>query len=54
MTMYPHSDCIPHPEVVDDPLVGGSYQEDVNQDDLVAPVVSVPELQMTWLTSREV
>ena len=54
MTMNPRGYRIPHPEVVDDPLVSGSDQEDVDQDDLVAPIVSVPELQMTWLTCREV
>ena len=41
MTMYRRSDSIPHPEVGDDPLVRGSDQEDVDQDDLVAPIVSV-------------
>ena len=54
MTMYPRGDSFPDPEVVDDPLVSGSDQEDVDQDDLVAPIVSVPELQMTRLTCREV
>ena len=41
MTMYRCSDSIPHPEVGDDPLVRGSDEKDVDQDDLVTPIVSV-------------
>ena len=38
----------------DDPLVGGGHHEDVDQDDLLTPVVPFPELQMPVLTSKPV
>ena len=47
-------DGFPDSDVADDPLVGGGDQEDVDEDDLVAPVVSVPELQVAGLARGEV
>ena len=45
MAMYSCGDCIPHSKVGDDPLVRGSDEEDVDQDDLVTPIVSVSVIE---------
>ena len=45
---------IPHPVAGEDPLVGGDHHEDVDQDDLLTPVVSLPELQVSVLTRKPV
>ena len=45
MTMYSCGDCIPHSKVGDDPLVCGSDEKDVDQDDLVTPIVSVSVIE---------
>ena len=38
----------------DDPLVGGGHHEDVDQDNLLTPVVPFPELEVAVLTSKPV
>ena len=45
---------IPHPMTGDDPLVCSGHHDDVDQDDLLAPVVTLPELQVAVLTRKPV
>ena len=45
MAMYSCGDCIPHSKVGDDPLVCGSDEKGVDQDDLVTPIVSVSVIE---------
>ena len=54
MVVDPGPDSFPHLGVRDDPLVSPNYQQDVDEDDLVAPVIFHPEIQMVWLPSAEV
>ena len=42
MVVDPSSDSFPHIRVQDDSLVSPDYQEDVDEDDLIAPVVFHP------------
>ena len=43
-----------HPMAGDDPLVCGGHHDDVDQDDLLTPVVPFPELQVAVLTRKPV
>ena len=45
MIVDPGPDGFPHVRVRDDSLVCPDYQEDVDEDDLVAPVIFNPETQ---------
>ena len=54
MVVDPGPDGFPHLGVRDDSLVSPNYQQDVEEDDLVAPVIFHPEIQMDWLPSAEV
>ena len=45
MAMYSCGYCIPYSKVGDDPLVRGSDEKDIYQDDLVTPIVSVSVIE---------
>ena len=52
MVVDPGPDSFPHVGVRDDSLVSPHYQEDVDKDDLVAPVIFNPETQPTFNTDQ--